>query len=107
MISDGPGPGEETRLGIPDALFKTRRKMCAIYLPSIRDGRGDSPRRPRREIADHCFLLFIFDHGVVVRTRQSWPPSVSEKYLISAERKPCGNDMVKRHLLKKSEILYR
>ena len=56
MISD-----EETRLGIPGdrdgfrAVQDTSadvRHANLLYLPSIRDGGGDSPRRPRREIVD-------------------------------------------------------
>ena len=53
-------------------------------------------------------FAFIFDHDLGGRAR---PPSVRErKYLISAERKPCGNDMVniaQRHLLNKYSIKHR
>ncbi|KAF8150236.1 hypothetical protein B0H34DRAFT_811419 [Crassisporium funariophilum] len=46
---------EETRLGIPDdrrglhVVSSDVRHANPLYLPSIRDERGDSPRRPRRD----------------------------------------------------------
>jgi len=46
---------EETALGIPDVrqglyvVSADVRHLNPLFLPSVRDERGDSPRRPRRE----------------------------------------------------------